>query len=74
MYDQLSIGPVPAEESCEQLGDSYRPQRARAEWRTFVEQLTRHFGEPPFGARFRITSNPHDFGTYLDVVVEYDAH
>ena len=28
----------------------------------------------PAGARLRITRNPHDFGDYFDVVVEYDPN
>lgn len=72
MKDQLSIGPTPSGESCEQLGPNYNPTKARKECKAFIGQLTRTFGNPPEGARFKITSNPHDFGTYLDVVVEYD--
>jgi hypothetical protein len=72
MRDKLEIGPTPSGESCEQLGPNYDPAKARRECRAFVNQLTRVFGCPPGNARFCITSNPHDFGTYHEVAVAYD--
>jgi hypothetical protein len=71
--DYLSLGPVPAEEDCAQVGTPDYYSRARVECRRHVVLLRRTFGREPEGARFRITSNPHDFGDYLDVVVEYDS-
>lgn len=70
--DYLSLGPVPAEEDCEQLGPNYNPGKARSECRRFVELLRKTFGNEPEGARFKITRNPHDFGDYLDVVIEFE--
>lgn len=64
--DSIALGPVPYEEECEQVGPKYDPARARLECKTFVAQLTRS-NPPPEGGRFRIKSNPHDFGAYLDV-------
>jgi hypothetical protein len=72
MRDELSIGPTPSGETCEQLGPHYDATKARRECSAFVEQLRRVFGPEPEGARFRITSNPHDFGSYYDVVVVFD--
>ncbi len=68
----LDLGPVPAEESCEQLGRNYNPDRARLECQTYKAQLIRQFGEPPEGYRIRIKSNPHDFGNYLSVEVGFE--
>ena len=68
----MYIGPVPCDEKCEQLGPTYRPEVAKAECRAFINQLKRMHGEPPDGARVRINAAPHDFGTYHEVVVEYD--
>jgi hypothetical protein len=34
--------------------------------------LTKTFGEPPAGSNFAIKSNPHDFGSYYEVVVYYN--
>ena len=73
--DHLDLGSAPAEEDCAQLGvnDDY-PVRAKRECRALVNQLRRLCGEPPPGARFRIMANPHDFGTYYSVVIDFDAH
>jgi len=71
--DELDLACTPAEEACEQLGPNYDPAKARRECRAYVHQLKRQFGDPPVGTRFRIKSNPHDFGSYLDVVVVFDA-
>ena len=72
MYDELSIGPVPAEEECEQLGPNYDEAKARAECKRFIECIRKVCGPEPFGARLIIKGNPHDFGTYLEVNVRYD--
>lgn len=72
MRDYLSIGPTPSGEECAQVGSDNYTERARKECKAFKEQLIRTFGEPPFGAGFRIKSNPHDFGSYLDVEVYYE--
>lgn len=73
MQDYLTVGPVPAEEECEQVGQDYNPTRARKECNAYMAQLRRQFGEPPTGARLRILSNPHEFGAYLEVAVYYDS-
>ena len=70
----ISIGAVPSGEDCEQLGPNYNPTKARRECQAFIDQLRRHFGEEPFGARFRISSNPHDFGTYYEVECRFDEN
>ena len=70
--EALELGPVPAEESCQQCGTrDYDPIMARRECRAYINQLIRQFGEPPVGARLTITSNPHDFGTYYEVAVKF---
>ena len=68
----LSLGPAPAEEDCCQVGQDDYLYRARRECRRYVELLRTKFGPEPDGAEIRITRNAHDFGDYLDVVVEYD--
>lgn len=72
MRDFIEIGPTPADENCEQLGPNYNPHKARKECYAFIHQLRRQFGEEPYGARLRVKSNPHDFGTYLEVVCDYN--
>jgi hypothetical protein len=68
----LSLGPVPAEEDCAQVGSRDYAGRARAECKRYIALLRECFGHEPEGAGFRVTRNPHDFGEYLDVVVAYD--
>ncbi len=73
MMDYLDLGPTPVEEGCEQVGTpSYDPILARAECAAYIAQLKREFGPPPEGARLSISTNPHDFGTYHEVVVRFD--
>lgn len=72
--DHLSLGPVPGDEDCAQVGQPDYYTRARAECRRHIRFLRSHFGQEPEGARFCVTSNPHDCGDYLDVVIEYDAN
>lgn len=72
MTDELYLGPVPCDESCEQLGHGYDADKARKECSAYKNQLRRMFPNPPENAGFRTKSNPHDFGTYFEVIVFYD--
>lgn len=71
--DSLSLGPVPCNEDCQQAGTpGYEPSEALRECRRYVSLLREKFGDEPKGAALRVTSNPHDFGSYYDVEVFYD--
>jgi hypothetical protein len=70
--EHLTIGPSPAGEDCAQVGSPDYAKQARKECTAFVNQLRRQFGEEPDGASLRIKSNPHDFGSYYEVGVDYD--
>jgi hypothetical protein len=72
MIDSLSIGPVPADEDCAQVGDDDYFLRARHECFRFIELIRKALGPEPEGAHLRIQCCPHDFGSYLDVVCTYD--
>lgn len=72
MRDSLNLAPVPLDEECAQLGAADYSTRSRKECTAFIAQLIRVFGEPPRGAHFKMTSNPHDFGTYRDVDIVFD--
>jgi hypothetical protein len=73
MFDYAVIGSTPVSEDCAQVGaEDYGP-RAKAEIRAFQNQLIRLFGEPPFGAYFKKKAFSHDFGTYHELCVVYDA-
>ena len=72
--DQLTLGPVPSDENCQQVGTpTYDALTAREECQRYITLLRELFGLEPIGARLVITSNPpHDFGTYFEVAVKYD--
>lgn len=72
MIDYINIGPVPPEEDCAQVGSADYPHRARIECQKYIELLRKHLGDEPAGARLKIKSFSHDFGSYLEVVCEYD--
>lgn len=63
---------TPSEEKCAQVGDLNYMINARIEANTYIEQLTRTFGQNPEGTYFRVTDNPHDFGVYLDIRFTFD--
>lgn len=70
--DRVELGPTPSDEDCAQVGtDNYR-ERAFEECRKYIALIRQKMGTEPRGARLKITSNPHDFGTYYEVVCEYD--
>jgi hypothetical protein len=71
MIDYLELGPVPADENCEQLGPNYDPAKATRECRAYVNQLRRQFPDPPFGADFVIKTFSHEFGSYKEVCVRF---
>lgn len=71
-FNTISIGSVPADEDCAQVGRPDYYGRAVVECRVLVNQLIRVHGEPPAGASFKIKGHPHDFGTYYEVEVKYD--
>lgn len=73
MRDYVDIGSVPSGEKCQQLGaDDYDPTKAVKECRAFIAQLRRQFGPEPMSARLSVMANPHDFGTYHEVVCYFD--
>lgn len=73
--DYISIGNSPYEEPCTQVSsnDPEYPAKQKKECRALAGQLIRMNGEPPKGAEFAIMKNPHDFGTYYDLVVVFDT-
>ena len=66
------IGPAPSNENCAQVGSSNYREHALRECRIFAQQLRRMFGQEPIGAAIKVKAQRHDFGTYYEVVVEYD--
>ena len=72
MRDFINIGPVPYEEPCAQVGAPEYQQQACQECTRFIDLLRRTVGEEPENAHLEIKSNPHDFGTYYEVVCYFD--
>ena len=68
----IALGAVPARESSAQVGDTGYAERAFVECRRFMTLLRHVIGPEPEGARLRIQRSEPDFGSYLEVVVEYD--
>lgn len=73
MQDEIDIGPSPAMEDAVQLGAPDYQRDARTQSRAFIEAIRKVCGREPEGARLRITSNSHEFGTYYSVAVKFDA-
>ncbi len=72
--ESIDLGSAPWDEDCASVGADEYTARAWRECRALIGQLKRACGDPPAGVRVRIASNPHDFGTYYSVVVEYDGN
>jgi hypothetical protein len=76
MIETLELGSVPSNEECIQVNPKtdYLPAM-RAECKRYKELLEKLFPVPKdVRAWFVIKSNPHDFGTYLEVAVKYDEN
>ena len=71
-FDSIELGPVPAEESCAQVGtDTYLYDSAR-ECEVYKRMLTRLFPIPEgLPVSYVVRSHPHDFGTYREVAVRF---
>lgn len=69
MKEYIELGPVPSEESCQQVGSVHHdPRLALHETRTYLRMLKRMFPE----ARLGILRFVHDFGVYRECVVYFD--
>lgn len=73
MRDFMEVGCSPSDESCVHVGEDDYMFRARAECRRYAELIEKKFGPPPGMAAIGIKSFPHDFGTYLEVVIGFDT-
>ena len=73
MRDHIDIGSSPYDEECVQVSrtEDYL-ERMRVECRRYLALIRVKLGPEPEGADLRIKSNPHDFGSYLEVVCYYD--
>jgi hypothetical protein len=72
MRDTYEIGSSPNGEDCAQVGSADYRERSQRECRAYVNQLNRAYPNMPSGMYLKITSHPHDFGTYHEVSCVYD--
>jgi hypothetical protein len=73
MQDFITLGPVPSDEACAQMGDEHYASRARAECKRFIALLRQTFGPEPSGAWLSTKAFDHDFGTYYEVVCYFNT-
>jgi hypothetical protein len=72
--NHIELGPVPAEESCAQVGAPDYERDARRECGVYKRMLERMFPVPEgVEARFTVRKYPHDFGSYFEVCVAYGS-
>jgi hypothetical protein len=72
--ESMSLGSVPYDENCVQVGQNNYSQLYRIESQLFIAQLYRILDEK-FKERLitlRLKGSPHDSGTYHEVYVNYD--
>lgn len=70
----LDLGSEPFDEPClcpVDPNDPHYLSNQRVVCQAYILGLERKYGTPPKGARFKITTNSHDFGTYLSVSCDY---
>lgn len=73
MKEYIEIGSAPCNEECVSVNPDvdYLPAM-RQECLRFMDLIRKKLGPEPEGAHLSVKSNPHDFGTYLEVVCYYD--
>lgn len=74
MQDVYWLGPCPSEEDAVQVGSPDYATEARAQCKRYIEAIRKVCGPEPEGARLTIKSQPHDFGSYLEVAVVFDGN
>jgi hypothetical protein len=74
MRESLELGPTPCDEDCAQVGMEDYFAKARPECRRYIDLLVKKFGKPLGEAYFYIKSNPHEFGSYLEVAIKFNTN
>ena len=77
--ETIEIGGTPYEEDCAATGKTEDAQTYnRLECRAFIAALRQVYGKEPEGSELKLRGNPHEFGTYYEVVYRCewrdDAH
>lgn len=75
MFEYIELSSSPYEESCAALGSGDYAERSRVECRIYKAQLERLYPIPEElsgDAYFGIKTFNHDFGSYREVVINYN--
>ena len=72
--DSVSLGPTPPGEDCAQVGTDDYYKWTKIEIRAYAKQIQRLFPDMPPNVRLKISSNPHDFGTYHELEVVFNSN
>ena len=72
--EYLEIGCTPYEEDCAQVGQENFRELASLECQQYIKALRVVYGVEPIGAELGIKWNPHDFGSYTEVVCYYEPN
>ena len=73
MLNYESLGPTPAGEDCVPVGDANYSNKAGAECSRYRDLLKLKFPEAgKYGCSFHRKSFQHEFGTYYEIVVQFD--
>lgn len=70
--DYITIGSEPCLEPSPQVGQDDYAAEAQKSCHRFIRTIRKALGEEPEGARLAVKANPHDFGTYYEVVCHFD--
>lgn len=74
MSDFIEIGGAPAYESCAATGVTADALRYnRLECRAYIVALRKRYGPEPGDSQLRTKTNPHEFGSYCEVVYAFDG-
>lgn len=73
MQDIAWLGPCPAEEDAVQVGVDDYSRKARGQSRRYIEAIRKVCGPEPEGARLKIKTERHEYGDYLEVVIQFDG-
>lgn len=74
MKDFISLGTAPTNENCCQLCRPNYEKYGELEALEFRRMLLDYIDNLEDGIWIKITRNPHDFGNYYDVILEFDSN
>lgn len=76
-YDTISIGPVPSDEDCAQIGSKQYDDITlnKMEVKAYIGQLQRMFPNIPLGGcKYVMVRNDHEFGVYYEAGINYSLN